>query len=76
MEALKHIKSGKSPGIDSLSTEFYLCFWDVIEAPLMEMYRECIGKKEMTTTMKQGLISLIPKPNKDSLSEDGDRSHS
>ena len=68
VEALKHMKTGKSPGIDGLCTEFYSCFWDEIQDLLMKMYRECIDKKEMTTTMKQGLISLIPKPNKDSLS--------
>lgn len=67
VEALKRMKTGKSPGIDGLTTEFYLCFWDIID-PLMEMYRECIDKEEMSTTMKQGIISLIPKPNKDPLS--------
>ena len=29
------------------------------------MYKECVKQKEMTTTKKQGMISLIPKPNKD-----------
>lgn len=62
------MKTGKSPGVDGLATEFYLCFWDIVEAPLMEIYRECIDKEEMSTTMKQGIISLIPKPNKDPLS--------
>ena len=28
------------------------------------MYKECITNNETTTTMKQGLISLMPKPNK------------
>ena len=32
----------------------------------MNLFKECISNKEMTR-MKQGLISLIPKPNKDSL---------
>ena len=31
------------------------------------MYEECISQKEMSTTMKQGIISLIPKPDKDNL---------
>ena len=62
------MKTQKAPGIDGLTTEFFLCFWSIIEDPLMEMYRECIDKKEMSTTMKQGIISLIPKPNKDPLS--------
>ena len=28
------------------------------------MYKECVEQKEMTTTMRQGIISLIPKPGK------------
>ncbi len=31
------------------------------------MYCECIAQREMTSSMKQGIISLIPKPEKDSL---------
>lgn len=31
------------------------------------MYSECIAQREMTSSMKQGIISLIPKPEKDSL---------
>lgn len=61
------MKPGKAPGIDGLSTEFYSSFWDIIEAPLLNMYKECIENNEMSTTMKQGLINLIPKPNKDPL---------
>ncbi len=34
------------------------------------MYKECIIQREMTVTMKQGIISLIPKANKDILSID------
>lgn len=63
VEALKHMEPGKAPGIDGLSTEFYSSFWDIIETPLLNMYKECIENNEMSTTMKQGLINLIPKPN-------------
>lgn len=31
------------------------------------MYNECLEQREMTTTIKQGIISLIPKPGKDLL---------
>lgn len=43
VDALKHMNTGKSPGIDGLPVEFYSCFWNIIEAPLMEMYKECIN---------------------------------
>ncbi len=31
------------------------------------MYKECLEQKEMSSTMKQGVISLILKPDKDPL---------
>lgn len=47
--------------------EFYVYFWDIIESPLLELFKECVARKEMSTTMKQGIITLIPKPDKDPL---------
>ncbi len=64
------MNKGKSPDIDGLSVEFYTHFWDTIKSPLVKMYKECIIRREMTVTMKQGIISLIPKANKDILSID------
>ncbi len=69
-KALQSMKKGKSPGIDGLSVEFYTHFWDTIKSPLVKMYKECIIQRETTVTMKQGIISLIPKANKDILSID------
>ncbi|XDV29585.1 hypothetical protein PO909_032690 [Leuciscus waleckii] len=66
-QALHSMKIGKSPGIDGLSVEFYLHFWEFIKLPLFHMYKECISQGEMTSTMKQGVISLIPKSSKDPL---------
>ncbi len=31
------------------------------------MFKDCVQKGELTESMKQGIITLIPKPNKDSL---------
>ncbi len=64
------MKKGKSPGIDSLSVELYAQFWETIKSPLVKMYKECIIQREMTVTMKQRIIYLIPKANKDILSID------
>lgn len=61
------MKKGKSPGVDGLSVEFYIHFWEFIKLPLFNMYKECISHIDMTSTMKQGVISLIPKHDKDSL---------
>lgn len=62
------MKKGNSSGIEGLTVEFYTHFWDIIKCPLLNMYKECITQREMTVSMKQGIISLIPKPNKDTLS--------
>ena len=66
-EAVGSMKKGKSPGNDGLSVKFYFHFWEIIENPLFDLFKECILKKEMSTSMKQGLICLLPKPDKDHL---------
>lgn len=63
--ALFSMKKGKAPGIDGLSVEFYVHFWEHVENPLFYMFQECIEQRHMTSTMKQGVISLLPKPGKD-----------
>lgn len=66
-DTISSMKKGKSPGTDGLSVEFYLHFWEIIKIPLFEMYKECLKREELSTTMKQGLITLLPKSNKDKL---------
>ena len=63
-KALHSTKKGRAPGIDGLSVEFYVHFWEYIQDPLICMYKECVEQKEMTNT-RQGIISLFPKPGKD-----------
>jgi len=76
-KAMHSMKKGKSPGSDGLTIEFYTYFWEIIKKPLIRMYNECIANEELSTSMKQGLITLIPKPDKDLLSHliIGDQSH-
>ena len=59
--------SAASAGIDGLSVEFYTHFWESIQTPLLCTYKECISQGEMTATVNQGIIALIPKPDKDPL---------
>lgn len=64
-EALKRMKSNKSPGSDGLSVEFYRKFW----TPLKDVFLECINEifksGQLTEEQKRGVITLIPKKNKD-----------
>lgn len=67
-DVVKKLKKLKSPGNDGLPTEFYLHFWDILEKPLFDALTDCITQNELSSTMKQGTICLIPKPEKDPLS--------
>ena len=49
--ALFSMKKGKSPGSDGLSVEFYVHFWDILNIPLFNMYKDCIRHNKMIPTM-------------------------
>lgn len=60
----------KKRKVYGLTVEFYVHFWVVICKHLFRVYLICIKQKEMSTAMKQGVISLLPKPDKDVLLND------
>lgn len=68
--ALKQMKNGKSPGIDGITSEFYKHVWNDIKDLLHKAFLECVGKGCLSPTMKTGLITPLPKPNKDLLNQD------
>lgn len=55
----------KSPGPDGLPFEFYRSFWNDIKFHILDVFKECLDRGELSESMKQGLITLIPKSNKD-----------
>ncbi len=55
----------KSPGSDGLTAEFYRFFWKEVRHLLFKAIQECIERKELLTSMKQGIIILIPKQGKE-----------
>lgn len=65
--AINRMSKGKSPGLDGLTVEFYIFFWEDIRELLYNAFLECISTGHLSSTMKQGIITLIPKPNKDKL---------
>jgi len=65
--AIRQMSKGKSPGIDGITVEFLSFFWSDIREMLYNAYLDCISKGNLSPTMKHGLITLIPKPNKDNL---------
>lgn len=66
-DIIKKTPFNKSPGPDGLPFEFYRCFWEEIREFILKVFNECAANGELTESMKQGVITLIPKPNKDVL---------
>lgn len=61
------LKDNKSPGNDGLTSEFYKMFNVQLTPFLAAMFKESVACEELPVTLRQGLITLIPKPNKDKL---------
>lgn len=53
---------GKSSRTGWTNHEFYKFFWEDIKELLFYAIWECFINKDLMPTMKQGLITLIPKP--------------
>lgn len=59
------LSPNKSPGSGGLTANFSSFFWKDIRTLLFKAIQECIQNNERMPTMKQGLITLIPKRGKD-----------
>ena len=64
-EALKNMKNGKSPGSDGFGAEFYKFFWKKIGPLVVRSLNQSFKDGEMSTTQREGLITCIPKPDKE-----------
>ena len=64
-KALFAMPSGKSPGNDGLTKEFYLHFWDLIAETLLSSLNYSYDTIQLSNSQKQSVITLILKPNKD-----------
>ena len=62
---VKLLPNGKSPGTDSLPAEFYKIFWNEISDILLESINFSYTKKELSISQKQGIITLLPKSDRD-----------
>ena len=58
-EALNGMNTGKSPGIDGLTAEFYLVFWAVIGNDLVEVLNYGFQNGQLSVSQRRGLLSLI-----------------
>ena len=65
INALKDFSNNKTPGTDGLPAEFYRFFWPYICLDLQASYNYAFQHGTLSISQKRGIISLIPKKNKD-----------
>ena len=63
--ALKKAKNNKSLGSDGFTVEFFKFFWTDIGYFLLRSLNHGFSNKELSVNQKEGIITCIPKSNKD-----------
>ncbi len=66
-KAIRDCPNNKAPGADGFPIEFYKMFWPQLKHILVKLVSECYEEKSLHKTARLGLITLLPKPNKDLL---------
>ena len=64
-QSVDSLKLCKTPGCDGLSAEFYQFFWKEIESLYMDCIYAAFDTKKLHDSALKGIISLIPKKDKD-----------
>ena len=67
LNSLKNLKNNKSPGSDGLTAEFFKFFWIDIKQYLIESIQHALEHGELSMEQKRGIITLIPKKEKNRL---------
>ena len=65
LNALKEFKNAKSPGTDGFSAEFYKFFWPELGTEMVSSFNHAFRSGTLSISQRRGIISLIPKKNKD-----------
>ena len=63
--ALKEFKNDKTPGTDGLSAEFCKFFWPEVCTEMIGSFNYAFQSGALSISQKRGIISLIPKKDKD-----------
>lgn len=62
------MEANTSPGSDGFPIEFCNVFWNVIATPFVNAIKCSFQKGQIAVTQGQGVISLLPKTDKTTLS--------
>ena len=66
-KTLKSFRKNKSPGLDGLTAEFYVTFWDQLKHTLLLVYENSISSEMLPESLRVGVITLLEKKGKDRL---------
>ncbi len=64
---IKNLKTGKSPGSDGLTTEFYKKYWKDIKPLYINMINETYLEGELPYTLRKAILALLFKKGDDTL---------
>ena len=64
-DAVMTLRSGKTPGCDGLTIEFYRKFFKILSPFMIRMYQFAFTNRMLPLSARRGLISLLPKGQKD-----------
>lgn len=65
VDSIRKMQSGKSPGPDGYTVEFYKKFSSQLAPLLLEMFNHSFDQKHLPQTLTEASISLLLKPGKD-----------
>ncbi|CAM2114270.1 unnamed protein product [Caretta caretta] len=60
-EALRHMPTNKSPGMDGLTVEFYRVFWDVLGPDLVTVWAKSLQSRVLPLSCTRAVLALLPK---------------
>ena len=63
-KTLKAFKKDKSPGLDGLTAEFYIEFWELLKDKLKGIYDETFANGILPESLRTGVIVLLEKKGK------------
>ena len=74
LKSVKRVQNEKSPGTDGLQAEFYKHFWEDLHTDMLQCFDYAYDSGKLSISQRRGIITLIPKPNKDTTVLDNLRS--